>query len=363
MSTHPLSFEETYKTSYSHGLESIYSLENVDLKTVRRMSESVAPVAKKEKTKNKISASLSPQLVLDWDGPWRTSIESFVPREPISVLALSKPCEKALLDNGKKQLKDLIDADLRSFIFFKGVGQGHIDEIRQKLDAYLDGKETGRCTQIDRVAWIRTVIAELDKKKAFVLLDRYGLAELITLSPSETVEVRRLTFEKKEEWIKEARQKIVCHQQQVEADCAEIAHALINPWLRQTGGYATEVQIMERLDDVSCGVSSQAVQFFNDLFFEGNFCFDSSLVKADSHLYCADTSFAEDYQAIVALAHSYFYRHDSRYLLNHLVTAMEKELAAIWKGFDEGLIVKVLRLSSDFRVRKGEGHQLMITLS
>ena len=37
LDTSTKSFEEVYKTSYSHGLESIYRIENIDLKTVRKL--------------------------------------------------------------------------------------------------------------------------------------------------------------------------------------------------------------------------------------------------------------------------------------------------------------------------------------
>lgn len=86
------SFEGTYKTAYSHGLEAIYALENVDLKSIRRISDAQESEPLQPKSPPRPLQPLEapePQLELDLGDGYRSWIESFVLQEPIHVLGVS----------------------------------------------------------------------------------------------------------------------------------------------------------------------------------------------------------------------------------------------------------------------------------
>lgn len=361
-----LSFEETHKTAYSHGLESIYALENVDLKTVRRLGgDEKKPEAPKQ-FQVIIEEFEEPQLQLDLGDEWKGKIESFVPQEPIQVLGLAKPAEKCLLEQGKTRLKDLIQADLRSFIFFKGMGQGHLEEIKQKLAHYLQGRSINRSSTVDFHAWIRSLIATYDRKKMFVLFESYGLSEMIALNAAEAMEVRRLTVEKRQDWVKEAIAFLSSEEiaTSVKRDIQSIVNILVKPWIRERGGLATLCELEERLLQISPGqnISRLVMAMFGDLYFSKQFPLGSYLSFVDGN-YAVDQDVASCYWEIINRTMSYFYHPEVKYALLELVAYLEKEMALNWHGYRDGTVAKVLRMSPKFRVRKGSSHQLMIWLA
>lgn len=361
-----LSFEETHKTAYSHGLESIYALENVDIKSVRRLSSEEKPASKQQPIVI-IEEDEDAQLRLDLGEEWRGKIDSFVPQEPIQVLGLAKPAEKCLIEQGKTRLKDLIDVDLRSFIFFKGMGQGHIEEIKQKLAQYLNGRSVQKCSTIDFYAWIRSLIATFERKKIYVLFDAYELSEMVTLNAAEVMEVRRLTLEKRREWIQEATTMLTADEikSSVVRDMQSIVSILIKPWVRERGGFATAAELEERLEQISPGqlIAEKTLHLFSDLYFDGEFPLQCQLVAIDDKLFCVDSNTQSCYEEIVRRAAGYFYKPDVRYPLDQLVAFLEREMALEWRGYHEGTVKKALRLSTQFRVWKGMNHQLMIVLA
>ena len=363
-----MTFEETYKTAYSHGLETIYALENVDIKSIRPIRPMSFQKAAPPKTvQYPVIEKLPDQLELDLGDAYRGWINAFVKREPIHVLGLSRHAEKCLLDHGKRVLGDLTNANLKDFVFLKGMGQGHVDEIQQKLSSYLEGRPLERCTKIDFASWIRSIVAAFDRKKVYVAMEKYNLSDLFSLSPSESVETRRLTLEKKQEWIQEAHSKFqqasICNS--VKEQFREVAEVFIKPWMRRRHGFATLQELDERVERLGLNSAEvvSAMVFFSDLFFDGAFVFDAYLYPLEKGIFCADPWTRENYIQIIQRACSYFYRAQTVYPLDQLVGYLEKEFARLWQGFPDGFILKILRLSPCFRVRKGNAGVLEIRLA
>lgn len=132
-------FERTRQNAYSHGLEKIYALENVDIRSIRKIGTSTAP-AKPQPKKNSRNYSHSrfEQLELPFDFPFKKTMDLLVYREPLQVIGFSKRIESWLLGLGKRVVGDLLESDRQSIIRLKGIGQGHLDEINEKLQSYLD---------------------------------------------------------------------------------------------------------------------------------------------------------------------------------------------------------------------------------
>jgi hypothetical protein len=112
-----MSFEETYKSSYSHGLEAIYALETVNVRSIRRLQ---APPAQPPPLRAPCVLPMAPQLEFDFGASFRAWLEPFLLDEPIQVLGLSRHAEKCLLEQRKERLRDLIGCNLRQLIFVKG---------------------------------------------------------------------------------------------------------------------------------------------------------------------------------------------------------------------------------------------------
>lgn len=362
------SFEEIYKTSYSHGLEAIYAIEKIDLNSIRRISEQPGTKASAKPKKQELPTPhvASVQLEFDFGDQYRGWMESFVVREPIQVLGLSRHAEKSLLTNGKHVLRDLIGVDLHSFVFFKGMGQGHIDEIQNKLSQYLNGRALHQCYTVDFVAWLRGWNGFSDRKKAFVCMQPYNLESLFPLSMAESLEVGRLPLDKRQEWTQEVfgelRSKLG---KEITADLKKIVDVFVRPWIRNRMGMATKLEILERLQKVSDdpAITNQVFDFLCVVNGNNQFPLNPFLHQVDDNLYCADASAAETYRLILQVAHSYFYKSSICYTLPHLVQLIARELACCWQGVSIGFMEKSLRQSSHFHVRKQSDSGLMVSLA
>lgn len=356
------SFEEIHKTSYGYGLEAIYKLENVDIKSVRRIETQPTPILKK--ARNKKSEPLPLQEELDLGEEFRGWMPSFVKKEPIQILELSRHAEKCLIENGKKELAHLIGVNLKDFVFLRGMGQGHIEEINQKLNAYLEDLVLDKCYKVDFSSWLKCLVASQDRKRVYAFLESYELTSLFSLTPGENVEVRKLTLEKKQEWAEELLNKIAqpLQKDSVRADMQQIFNVFFKPWIRQRGGFATKDELQERMHRISANpaICLNVLKFLQAVYFENEDFFNLFLQEIDHEVYCCDAFYADNYKKVVVKAKSYFYKPTVYYHLNELVTLIEREFSRLWSGFEEGCIEKIVRLSPAFRSKKGPSGRLEI---
>ena len=363
-------FAETYKMAYSHGLESIYALENVDPRSIRRLNDprnESKSETKPLKVQRKQPENETSQLEFDFGQGFRKWTTSFILDEPIQVLELTRHAEKCLSDHGKCFLKDLVHFDLREFVFFKGMGQGHIDEVRQKLNNYLAGKELDKTTSIDFASWLRCLAAASNRKKIHVCLHEYDLADLLTLMPSESMEIRRLTDLKRAEWVDEAFCELrdATRTQFVYENMRAIVNAFIGPWMRLRMGFATIGDILERMERISddAALVEKSLQLFGDAYFSQRFPPGEFLYEACEGIYAVDDWHQQAYFDIIAKALTYFYRPRTYYGVDELVSWLGREFAKGWQGYPDGMIERVLRLSPHFSIWKGENGRLSIMLA
>ena len=355
---HVPSFEETYKTAYSHGLEAIYKLEDVDLSSVRpmEMKRVPAPIVRHVAPISEPEVPTSSQLELDFGNRFNGLIKPFVFQEPIQVLALSRHTEKFLLEQGVERLKDLQKIDFSEIAYIKGIGQGHIDEIRHKLHQYLEGRFLRPSSSIDFVSWLKSIVGDLERKKLFVALEPFHLINLFSLSPTETVEVRRLTQEKRFDWRDEVKERL---QEKIRRtllldQMKKVVDRLLIPWMERRFGFARESELIERLSFLSESPAymKMVFAFFRSFYFRGDSPFESCLIRLDEGLYCIDRYHQGQYEQIVSKTGSYFCSPSASYRLDQLVHFVEREFAKDWVSFPDGMVEKVLKLSPRFRVRK-----------
>jgi len=358
------SFEDVYKTSYSHGLEAIYNVENVDLKTVRRINTHASESTKNTSSLPKTFLEPSTQLEFDFGDAYKGCMDSFMLKEPINVLGLGTHVEKCLFEQGLSTLETLSKADLNKLVYVKGIGQGHIDEVRQKLRSYLEGHTLYGCQVIDLVSWMRSLLAALSRKKVYVALEPFQMADLFSLSPIESVEVRRLTVEKRVEWRNEISPELLKKKDRVQNDLKKIVNIFITPWINRRHGFATKNEILERLQRISLQQTlvPMVVDFFDAVYFSGSFAFGDYLVHTNDELFFVDRRAKEAYQNIIDTALTYFYQGDVYYPLSELVILIFREFAKKWGNYSVEFIEKTLRSSSLFRVRKEACGRLFIRM-
>ncbi|MCB1148761.1 MAG: hypothetical protein KDK48_01220, partial [Chlamydiia bacterium] len=115
----PIEVEGAEKASRT--LAEIYTVETVDLKTVKRLGVSAPEEAPKAEPKPADGVlDQESQLELDLGDPYRGWMESFVLTEPLTVLGLSAHAQRCLQQVGKTALKDIIGIHFEDFLLFKG---------------------------------------------------------------------------------------------------------------------------------------------------------------------------------------------------------------------------------------------------
>jgi len=356
-------FEEIYRTSYSHGLEAIYNVENVDLKTVRRItSHTTIEPAKKRSSLDQSATQSQIQLEFDFGDAFKGCMDSFMLEEPINVLGLGPHVEKCLHEQGLPTLKALSKADLNKLVYVKGVGQGHIDEVHQKLRSYLEGHLLYDCQTIDLTSWLRSLLGVLSKKKMYVAMEPFQLADYFSLSPMESVEVRRLTFEKRLEWRNEILPEMLKKKERLLKDLKKVVDIYIKPWMDRRHGFATRNEILERLQRVSLQQTlvPMVMDFFSTVYFSGSFALGDYLDQFNEDLFFVDKFAKKAYQNIIDKTLTYFYNDDLHYSLAELVTLVFREFASDWEHYPFEFIEKTLRSSPLFRVRKEDCGRLII---
>ena len=358
---------EAENNPYSHGLEAIYSLENIDISTVRPIGK---PLAESEEVSVVVAShpveKEKEQLPEEFDlgREYRGWMESFRLDEPITVLSLSAMAEKGLAENGIQVLKDLVGADQQELLFAKGLGQGHLDEIQQKLQDYLGDSPLHHCSTIDTIGLLRCLFSGIKPKQAVLCLEPFGLDSLFSLSPAESVEIRHISDEQRKKQRKDVLMEITAEKRRrlLMEKLGDVADVFIRPWMRSRNGLATQAEIEERLSNVSEDsiMAEKVFKFFCEVYFEGNFCLRKMLSEVDEELFAADAKVRESYLAVVSRAKSYFYDVKVSYSLDELVRYVEQEFAKRWEGVPDGFTAKALRLASTFRVRKGKSGSLMV---
>ena|GEM_PF-2132743 len=356
--------DEDRLQSYSHGLEDIYSLENVDLSTVRRLGGTEEKKEVVEVTEELPEIEESQEF--DFGDEWRGWMPSLMLKEPISVLGLPEQVQKSFLDDGRTQLGDICHLGQEDMMGL-AIGQGHIDEVRQRLKQYLSGKSLQKSYRVDYISWLRCLLADAEPKQRSLALESWGLAELFPLTPAENMEIRRMSDDLRQKSQKEAFQQLVTDERRRRFGSVwrQVLDTFVKPWVRWRGGVASYDELLERLQRIAVDekTAQDVLPLFAHLFFNGSLPFGGYLAEVESKLFAVDSTTAENFRQVLVSANSCFYSQELSYPLEELVAIIEREHACQWSSYPQDFVVKVLRFSAKFRVRKGECGTLIVRLN
>ncbi len=361
-------FEELYKTSYSHGLEDIYALETIDIKTVRPLAgvntaldvqEAPAPYHEEQIQQQQPELDLGPF--------WRGSAPSFILLEPIQVLNLHQPVEKTLRGHGIHLLQDLLHATKESLLGIRGLGQGHIDEVLFRFKSYTERRVLHNAVCVDFCALLRAIVGFFEKKKIVLLLQELGLEEEYSLTPLEAAELKRLTKDKRLEWKKQALEHLQVEvKQQQFANCLDhIVRVFVLPWIHMRGGIAAQTEVEERLIAVSFEPlkTEKILKFFSNIYYHDLFPLSTILCEADEGVFCLNSDTYDAYRKVNELAESYYYQKGLSYPLEYLCNCILRELGKSWINYTQEFVRKAILFSPRFRLAKTPDGVLSVRLS
>jgi hypothetical protein len=307
---------------------------------------------------------ISDQLELDLGPEYRGWIEPFSLSQPIQTLGLSHVAEKALIDNRKTHIRDLLTMDRKGSIGMKGLGQGHIDEVLEKLSGYFAGAPRQRSQRIDLSSLILAILGQEDKKASYLLLEHYDLADLIPLNSSEEAELKHLSVEQRAQVVEDLKLELESERRGrlVREKIQEACQVFITPWIRGRQGLASGEEVEERLERQSTEPkrANNVLRFLADTYYQGEAPYEKSLIELDKAVFTPDKATRDLYRRLMHCVQSYFYRPNVRYTLQELLGYVEREAARRWQSYEEGFVEKALRLSSQYRVFKGPEARLMV---
>lgn len=331
--------------AYSHGLESIYAVETIDLSSVRVIS----PVSATPK------ASVDMPAVAKLEEKFffaRNVIPPFFLKESIEILKLSPHAERFLRSLGHELIQDLLSLDFADISFLRGLGQGHIEEIKTKLKEFINGRALNLRPSIDYISWARALFRGMDKRVVGVVFERFGLIDFLPLNLSERTEIKKLSQEKKQEWFHQFKETCRAKHDDFDKDLNLVLSEFVRPWILSRGGFAGEAELAElawRLGDDK-DESEKVLALFSELLCNGAHPFFRLQESPIKGIYVADTEAYRMLSRIQRVLKSYFYKNSIQYSLSELVAWVEREFACAWINLPSGALLKVLDLSKDFEI-------------
>ncbi len=348
--------------------QGIYALENVDVSTVRPMGTATSKEVKPLQTKSVDSfIRVVPQLELDLGEGYREYMESFRLSEPVAILNLSDQACKGLEHNSKRLIRDLLTIADNEWAFMKNIGQGHIDEVRTKLNEYLGNECLTHVYYIDFVSLLSCLLASISRDRVYIALKPYGLESLFFLNQAELASVKHLNSEQEMRLRGEIIEELRTGGKQsfLVTKLREIASVFLEPWLRRRLGIGRQEELEERLALLSLdsALGELVMTLIKEVYFDGVFPFKEVLLTLDEELFVSDPEVAMAYRCVVKQIQSYFYQKALSYRLSELVHHVYLENIRLWKNHQPEFIEKVLRVSPQFSVFKGDSGELEVMLN
>jgi hypothetical protein len=340
---------------YSHGFESIYAFETIDPSSVRVMSAAPPTAASQV-------LDVKEPLVADPDLPFvKSSISPFFLKESVEILKLSSHAERFLRSSGHETIEQIMTLDFSDMSLLRGLGQGHIEEIRSKLKEFVRGRSLNNRVCVDYISWARSLFNGMDKRVVGVAFERYGLSDALPMSLTEKVEIKKLPQEKKQDWFCHFKSTCKSHHEAFDRDLHRVMEAFVLPWMLGRGGFASTVELKElswRLGE-SREESESVLALFAELFSDGAHPFCSLPESCIAGIYTANQSTQKMIRCINKVLDTYFYAPGLVYALDELAGWCEREFACAWINLDREVFCRVVRQSRNYQTllhRKGNGY-------
>jgi hypothetical protein len=347
------------KQAYTHGFEEIYSLEKVDLRSIRKIEKKSSSLEDKETGKRPEKKEEEERELFEKK---QEKIANLRLEEPISLLSLSLQTEKRLREAGYKEVKELLNLQKEGYLALKSLGFGHIDELNHKLAPYLH--EEPQSAYIHYESIILSLFSELENRYKYLLLDKYRLYDLLQMTPQQKMSARAakemphlMAMAKGAARTPEALSKVSLFYQ-------KIGEAFLFPWLEKKQKVIHERELEERLIRKGATVKTSAPLYFliKELYFEGVFPFKEHLYEVEPSLFTCSLEIKERFCAIKEAALAYFYAKEMAYPLVDLVRFLQEEAAKRWLLWAEEKIHEVFEQSALFLLYKDPEGRERVTI-
>lgn len=172
--------------------------------------------------------------------------------EPIVSLQLTPFAAKAARATGATTVGELASAVFDPSKDYRFLGQGHLEEIRRKIEEFIGVPPFQKELMIDLPSLVRLSLADLDPCDRALIAMRLNLQQLVPLTPQESREALiALEIDKGRKALQvldRARHK---NSKKVCSFMELIFHGFVQPWMVQREGIAHEREITSFLFETS----------------------------------------------------------------------------------------------------------------
>lgn len=358
------------ENAYSHGLEDIYALENIDPKTIRKLGgqeeDQKKPLAKEDDTKKQYALPSIQEMELNLGPKYVSFMPSFMLNLPLGVLKIDESTKKAASQRGLKYIKDLVECDWKEIVLVKGLGQAHAEELQAKLEILVNGKELFLCQTIDFKSLLRSLVSEEMLTKHYINFQQYGLEGILELTPVMHLEIKRASHEVKMRWLEESLSALHTpdSHELVRSSLEQVMMTYVTPWLHTRNGFAFIYEVMDLLEQLSEDphIFDKIIECLTSTYCHGHSIVEWIMPTNEDGVVFADQNMKRRFLQVEERALSYFYKSNLSYSLDELVLWVYREFAAEWSDMSDESIRKVILHSSSFSVHKNDKNKLIVTL-
>ncbi len=364
LAVQPKPSQQAAASSEAPGFESIYALQEVDPRSIKKLNQEgeeedpVIPLSPEGEVRAQ-EDELERELNLGFAAEGR--MESLRLREPIQRLGLSEAAEKQLLQQNKKVLKDLLAISKQKF----SIGQGHIDEINQRLKGYLGEGGGYQARTVGYESLLHALFGDSPPLHAYVMLRPYSLEHIYPVGQADRASLQRMTAEEEKELQVQLHAKVVGRKESVLAAWKDIFQSFVIPWVRKKKGIASRKEVREYLCCLSVNEpqASAILHFLEDcLLADIDWSCHTLQACQDLGIFAADVESCSFYSMVIQKAKSYFYRRGLTYTFDELCGLLYREFARSWTHIPDGFVERALRLAPAYRVQPDESGQVRVFL-
>ncbi len=353
---------EPAEKRYSHGLEAIYALETIDVRTIKPLGSTQDAESEKEPEIAPLyTLPVISEKELPLEDKFRSEIEPLHLNEPLYLFDFSKECLRSLYSMNILLLKDLGQITYPRLLA-KGIHEKYAEEIINKVPD--EKKATDRTRSVDFGSWIRSLIPEKDQASFYLLLKKYELAHLFKISSMVNIEIKRMNSQDIPRLINDAILGLHTGEKKelTNSNIRLIAETFIIPWMRGRLGVATRYEIMDRLEQIGINPYEfhKMIRFITETYAKNSFLFRGFIPEIGEGLYCVSRHVYDEFIAVEKAGAEYFYSPGVAYYLDELIDRLSRESAKKWKIFSPEFIEKVLRTSKKFSLQKNSDHQIIV---
>jgi hypothetical protein len=285
----------------------------------------------------------------------------------IDLLDLSVRSSNALALIQVSTVRQLLNYPRATLMRAQNVGRKSIDEIQRKVSAYLSGKspahpdlddwQSGATSgALSTKEFVTHILSMLPDRQRSVIADRYGLWDGIAETLQDIGDKLGLTRERIRQ-IEAGGLKRVCRTYKHGAIRRYISNKItaeLNTQLKKWGVISEDEAMLALANGCTPEEADLGLAFLQDIESPRRNVFTSSLIKAESGVYCVDEDISGEYQQMLRLVELSLCSRDKPLTAKYIINEITSQAGDALSSMQLGLAHRILTISPKLsRLRNG----------